>query len=584
MESDASHPLGRIVRLLRPYAAGERGAFAAGASLSVMTVVLHVLRPWPLKWLVDGIGSTPVASAAVLAGAFIALSAAGALAAYGQAITLTGLGNRIVYRFRERLFAHVLRQPLAYHQGKEVGELMTRIVYDTSRLRRGVNGLLVRVVQPLALFAASMAVLTWIDPRLALLLLLGGSVALLLMSRRGRRITAVARKQRAKEGQLAALVGSELAAVRELQAFGVAGSAVTARFAARNQRSLRQELKLQRLALGLAMRVDVAIAASIALAMWVGADRIAAGAMTTGDLVLFLSYALALSGPFAAFSQATARLGRTFACADRLERIMRRADALADLPGAVDAAGLRGAIDFEQVSVRTPKRRRSDRKWSLDGVSCTLPSGQRIAIVGGNGAGKSTLLSLVLRLADPGRGRVLLDGRELREYALESLRKEISIVFQGSVLTGVSVRANIALGVPEATLDAVRAAAQQAGVAEFIERLPQGYDTIVRRGGELFSGGERQRLVLARALLRDGALWLLDEPTTGLDHDAAAALTQRLLDVTRGRTALWVTHDPALLARMDWVLELRDGRVAYSGPVSTYPGLGAVGHAPPSTT
>ncbi len=565
-------PLTLIARLLRPHAVGEGRALAGGATLGVVTVALSVLRPWPLKWLVDGLSGTPVASPAVLAGAFAALSVLGALTAYAQAMMLSGLGNRVLHRFRERLFAHILLQPLAYHRGREVGELITRIVYDTARLRRGLIGLLVRVIQPLGLFGASMVVLLWIDPRLAAVLLLGGGAAMLMMRRRGRRVATVARRQRTQEGRLASLVGSELAAIRELQAFGVTSSAVAARFTARNQRSLRQELKLQRLSLGLVMRVDIAIAASIALAMWIGADGIAAGGLGAGDLVLFLSYALALQGPFAAFSQATTRVGRTFASAERLERIMRRATPPADGPHTVDASQVQGALQFENVSVRAPKRRRSDRKWSLDSVSCTLPAGQRIALVGGNGAGKSTVLSLVLRLAAPTRGRVLLDGRDLQEYSLTGLRQQISVVFQDTILTGVSVRDNIALGAPDASLDAVRAAAAQAEVAHFIEGLPQGYDTIVRRSGDLFSGGERQRLALARALLRDGSIWLLDEPTTGIDHAAAASLTDRLLEVTRGRTLLWVTHDPALLARMDWVLALRDGQLCYNGPAAEFPG------------
>ena len=584
MEGTPRHPLLRIAGMLRPHAAGEGAAFAGGAALGIATVALHVLRPWPLKWIVDGFTGAPVASPLALSLAFVVLSIAGAAASYGQAMILNGLGNRILYRFRERLFGHVLRQPLAFHEAREVGELMTRIVYDTTRLRRGLNGMLVRIVQTIALFVASMVVLLWIDPRLAAVLLAGGGVALLMMQRRGRRIASVARKQRTKEGRLAALVGSELMAVRELQAFGIGGSAVSARFAARNSRSLTQELKLQRLSLGLSLRVDVAIAASIALAMWLGASGVGLGELSAGDLVLFLSYALALRAPFADFALATARIGRTFACADRLDRIMRRGIAIADLPDAVDAASVRGDLRFEGVSMRMPKRRRSDRKWTLEQVDCDLTAGRRIAIVGGNGAGKSTLLSLVLRLADPSRGRILLDGRDVREYALESLRRRMSVVFQDSVLTGVSVRDNIALGEPGAPLDAVRAAAAQAGVAQFIERLPQGYDTIVRRGGELFSGGERQRIALARALLRDGRIWLLDEPTTGLDHASALELTDRLLEVTAGRTVLWVTHDPELLARMDLVLELQAGRLVFSGTPSEYAGRDSSRVPAPSTT
>ena len=595
MASGTRRPLRRIVALLRPHAGGERASFAAGAVLGVATVVLLVLRPWPLKWIVDHLvavtgstawrsplGWTPASSEqaiVVLSVTFVLLAMATAVAAYAQSLVLNGLGNRILYRFRAALFDSVLRQPLSFHEAREVGELMTRVVYDTSRLRRGLNGMLVRIVQTVALFMATFVVLLWIDWTLGAVLALGGGIALFTMRRRGRRIASVARRQRSKEGRLAALVGNELMAVRELQAFGVSGSSVAARFASRNSGSLRQEQKLQRLSLGLLLRVDVALAASTALAIWFGASGALYGSMTTGDLVLFLSYALALRGPFADFALQTARLGRTYACADRLERIAGRDAGITDIAGAIDASAVRGALRFESVALRAAKRRRSDRKWTLDGIDCTLPAGQRIAVIGGNGAGKSMLLAMVLRLADPSRGRVWLDDRDVRDYATASLRAQMSVVFQDSVLTGVSVRDNIALGAPGADLEAIRRAADAAGAATFIDGLPNGYDTLVRRGGGLFSGGQRQRLALARALLRDGRIWLLDEPVTGLDHGSAVDLTTRLLDVTRGKTVLWVSHDPELLPRMDWVLEMKEGRIAFSGPVAEYVGRNAPGAA-----
>ncbi len=563
-------PLRRIAAMLRPHAAGEAQAIVGGAALGVATVALHVLRPWPLKWIVDGLDAASQSRLALLSLAFVGLAIAGASAAYFQSLVLNGLGNRVLYRFRERLFGHILRQPLAFHESREVGELITRIVYDTARLRRGLNSILVRIVQTVALFGATLGVLLWLDWRLAAVLLVGGTVALMMMRQRGQRIAEVAKKQRTKEGQLASLVGSELLAVRELQTFGIGSSAVWARFAARNSRSLRQELKLQRLTLGLGLRVDIAIAASIALAMWLGAVSVISGELTAGDLVLFLSYALALRGPFADFALTTARLGRTFACADRLDRITLRGSSIQDSPNALDASEVRGALRFEGLALRSPKRLRAGRKWTLDGIDCVLPAGQRIGVIGGNGAGKSTLLSLVLRLADPTRGRILLDDRELREYAVESLRAQMSVVFQDSVLTGVSVRDNIALGVPGATDRAVIAAAEAADAARLIARLPMGYDTIVRRGGDLFSGGELQRIALARALLRDGRIWLLDEPTTGLDRATAQEITGRLLQATSGRTTLWVTHDLDLMSRIDWILELHDGKVVFSGPAPTH--------------
>ncbi|MDP3910462.1 MAG: ABC transporter ATP-binding protein, partial [Gemmatimonadales bacterium] len=194
------------------------------------------------------------------------------------------------------------------------------------------------------------------------------------------------------------------------------------------------------------------------------------------------------------------------------------------------------------------------------------------AIVGPNGAGKSTLLRVVLRLTDPTGGVLRLDGRDIRDYTLASLRHQMSVVFQDSVLFGLSVRDNIALGNEDATEDAVRAAAQRACLDTLVARLPQGYDTPVRHRGGLFSGGERQRIALARALLRDGRVWLLDEPTNGIDAATAQELVSLLLDATAGRTALWVTHDPAILPQLDRVLVVEEGRAAFTGTPDEYGG------------
>jgi len=576
-------PLRRIVALLRPYADGEGGPLAAGALLSVGAVVLHVLRPWPLKWILDyvsgkhasgavvgWVASAPTAGIALLSLLFVAIGVALAGAEYAQALLLNGLGNRVLFRFRAALFGHILRQPLAFHESREVGELLTRVVYDTSRLRRGLNGLLMKVFQTLALFGAILVVLLWIDVALGAILALGGLAALVAMRRRGPQIARAARKQRVKEGGLAGLVANELSSIRELQTFGLAGSAVQARFSARNKGSLRQEQKVRKLAAGLSLRVEILLALSIALALWFGTHAVLTGRLTPGVLVLFFSYAMSLRAPFLGFAYQTARVGRTYASADRLARIVERTSAIADAPGAVPAPPLTGDLRFEKVALKTPKGRRGGRKWTLDGLSCSLPAGRRIAVLGANGSGKSTLLSLVLRLADPDRGQILLDGRELHAYTLESLRSQMSVVFQDSVLSGLSVRDNIALGRPDASMDAVQESAHAAHISRFIERLPQGYDTPVRRGGELFSGGERQRLALARALLRDGRIWLLDEPTTGLDRATAEDVTAVLFEATRGRTTLWVTHDPELVSRFDWVLVLKQGRSVFSGAPDSY--------------
>jgi ATP-binding cassette subfamily B protein len=574
--------LRRIGAMLAPHAACEGRALAAGAVLGISVVVLHVLLPWPLKWILDFLAGSrhgtaapkwlddsPERSLLALSAAFVVLALAGAAAQYGQVMVLNGAGNRIVSRFRTVLFGHLLRQPLSYLERRDVGELLTRIVYDTSRLRRGLNGLLIQIVQTIALFIAILSVLWWHNEAMGTALGIGGLLALLAMLRWGRRIAKAAKKQRRKEGKLAGLVAEELRSIRELQAFGLARSAVLSRFGTRSVRSLRQEQKAQRLAAGLSFRVEAILAIMVGLAVVLGVRAVGTGELSAGDLWLFVSYAAALRSPFTAFAQQTARLGRTYACGERLAKLAERDPEIQDGPYAF-AGFLRGELAFEAVSVKAPKRTRGSRKWTLHEISCRFPLEKRIGVVGPNGSGKSTLLRLVLRLTDPASGRVLLDGRDVREYTLESLRRQMSMVFQDSVLAGLTVRENIIFGLPRVNDLSLKSAATAARAHQFIEALPQGYETKVRRGGDLFSGGERQRLALARALLRGGRVWLLDEPTAGLDDATARELVDALLEVTTGRTALWVTHDPELIARLDWVLALDRGRVAFNGPPDAY--------------
>ncbi len=201
----------------------------------------------------------------------------------------------------------------------------------------------------------------------------------------------------------------------------------------------------------------------------------------------------------------------------------------------------------------------------LAGVSFRLEAGQRLAVLGPNGAGKSTLLRHVLRLSDPDEGRVLLDGRDVRDYTVASVRGQVGVVYQDAAFFGLTVRENISVGRPSASDEEVRRAAERARIAAVVEGLPEKYDTVVWRRGRLFSSGERQRLALARAILRDGRIWLLDEPTTGLDAVAAAQLEEALLEATRGRTTFWITHHLPVAMKLDRVLLLDGGRAKFFG-------------------
>lgn len=570
----------RLARILRPLVAPDRRLLLAGAGLSGLYVAFRVAQPWPLKWIIDGLTGQRVEwldrltdaaplSLAVLSAVYVVIALGAALSEYGQRLVLAGLGNRVVHRFRGDLYAHVLRQSLGFHERREPGELLTRIIYDTARLRQGTNAILTRVFQNLFLFAATIAVLVWISIPLAGVVAVSGVLAIALMGRNARRIRRASRDSRRREGRLAALVSDTLLGIRELQTFRPEVT-TDERFTRKNAKGLKQEQKVRRLAAALVFRVEFVLTITVAVVMWFGTSAVEAGRLTPGDLVLFISYAVALYRPYRQVARQAARMGRTFASADRLMKIMATEPAVANRPGATTAPMLDGAIDFDEVSVTSPRRRRGGRKRVLREVSFGVKAGERVAVVGPNGAGKSTILRLALRLADPVGGVVRLDGRDVRDYTIESIRRQMSVVFQGSVFFGLTVRDNIALGRSDATVEEVRDAARRARTSNFIEALELGYDTRVRQGGRLFSVGERQRIAVARALLTDGRIWLLDEPTTGLDPKMASDITDQLFQSTEGHTVLWITHDPTIIASFDRVLALRKGRVRFSGTPSEY--------------
>ena len=576
-----AYQLRRIARLLRPYAAGERKRLAAGALVGVAMVLLHVVRPWPLKWLLDLLTTHHAKSAVVswasnagiagfvaLGAAFVAVSLLYAVAEYAQRMLLSGVSNRTTYRLRTALFERLLVKPLPFHELHESGELLTRVVYDTMRLRRGVAGILMHLFQTLFLFIATLAVLLWVAPLLAALITVGGAAALALMHNRSVGIATMTRRQRRKEGRVAALASDELQSVREVQMFGHGSSAATARFRRKSQRSLGGEQQVSRLAAALSMHIEIIFAATVAAALAFGAYLVTRETLSAGDLVLFVSYALALREPFNQFGKQTSRLGRTAACAERLEKLME--DPELAVPPSSPAPPLRGALSIEDVSMKTPKKIRSSRKLALDEISFAVAPGERVAVVGPNGSGKSTLLRTVLGLAVPDSGRVTIDGLDIRTLDPASLRAQISVVFQDSTLFGLTVRENILIGRPGATEGEIVAAAEAAYVSRFIAALPAGYDTPIRRRGALLSTGERQRIAIARAFLRDGRMWLLDEPTAGLDRKTAEAMTEMLLERTRGRTTLWMTHDPSVLPHLDRVVALHKGRIVFVGTVDEH--------------
>jgi len=395
----------------------------------------------------------------------------------------------------------------------------------------------------------------WMDWRLTLLSLTIVPVVAFTGAVFSRRIKSLVKKNREKEGDLASNAGESLGAVHVLQAFGGADRAAKA-YERQNRSSLRSGLKSGRVEALMTRTLDLLTSAGTAVTLLLGASAVARGELTAGALLVFLTYQRTLFRPVRQLARIAARSAKASACGERVLEVLDTPIGIQDRPGARKCGALSGRIDVEGVTLRYP---RGD--MALQDVTFHVPAGSVAVLRGESGAGKSTLLTLLPRLMDPTAGVIRMDGQDIRDFTLDSLRSQIAMVFQDSVLFGMSLRENIALGDPDATPEQIEAAAEAAGVMRFAPELPNGLDTVVGERGAQLSGGQRQRVALARAALRNAPILVLDEPFSHLDEASRDHVLAALHNVSAGRTVLLVTHQEHPGFHADVEVVLAGGRV-----------------------
>jgi ATP-binding cassette subfamily B protein len=572
---DSLPGLGRLTRRFWPYLGRERPLIVASLLTLYIEIGLRLLEPWPLKVVLDRVVATARGHGvrrlpfldAVDAGTLLALAAlavivfAGlrALAAYYNTVGFALVGNRVLTAVRNELYSHLQRLSLSFHTGARSGDLIVRVTSDVGLLQDvAVTALLPLLANALTLVGMA-AVMLWLNAPLTLLALATGPLFWAFTTRRSRRIRETARRQRQQEGAMAATAAESIGAVKVIHALSLEGTFARA-FTGQSRKNLATGVYATRLSAGLERTVDLLIAVATALVLWFGARQVLRGAMTPGDLVVFLAYLKNAFRPVKDFVKYTGRLAKASAAGERVLDLLDRVPDVRDLPGAVPAPALRGAVRFEGISFAYEPGRPA-----LEQVDCDVQPGQHVALVGPSGSGKSTFVSLILRLYDPTAGRVLIDGRDIRDYTLASLRAQTSVVLQDSLLFAATIRDNIAYGAPGAPPEAIEAAARLANAHAFIEALPHGYDTVVGERGVTLSNGQRQRIAIARAAIRRAPVLILDEPTTGLDGANERAVIEALDRVAEGRTTFLITHDLRLAARADLILYLDDGRLRERG-------------------
>jgi len=551
---------------LRPYRWWFLLALIQVAGMSA----LELLKPWPLKLVIDNVltgtvpGWWPFADSrttTLLAAASVGLVALyvvlGALSVVNNYTTIS-IGQGMVNDLRGRLYAHLQRLSLSFHSRASVGDLIYRVTSDTYAIQTLTMNGLFPIVSALFLLVGMFVIMLRLDPILTLLAL--GVCPLLLVGviLVNHRLTALATEAREKESAVYELVQRNLAAIRVVQAFSREAEEHR-RFVAGSRASLQSSLRLYTLQTAYGAGTNVIMAVGTALVLWFGAEHVWRGRLTAGDLIVFVSYLASLYGPINSIVQTYGMISSAKAGVVRVFDILGAEASLKDGTAAL-VEPVRGRIEFRQVRFTYGSERPA-----LQQVNLVVEPGDCVAIVGPTGAGKSTLVGLVARFYDPTEGQVLLDGVDIRTLRLSALRQQVAMVLQPPIVFPLSIHDNIAYGRPSASRAEVEAAGRTAQADGFISRLPAGYDTIVGEQGATLSEGERQRLTIARALLRNAPLLILDEPTSSVDAATEAAIMDGLHRLIAGRTTFVIAHRLSTVRRATRIVFLDEGVVVESG-------------------
>ncbi len=558
----------RALQFFRP----ERARIGGVLALMLAGIGANLLKPWPVAIVVDLLkfpGDFPRGTELKMA-AFNALPFAvcllvatllqGGLNALQNYLAIA-IGLSGLRRVRNEVFDKLQRLSLRFHQGRNTGDLIHRAAWDTYSFQTLFQQGLMTTASAVLSFVLMVVVMARLNGRLTLVALATVPLLLLVIRVFGRRMMEQGATAQQADSQVTSLVQQSITALPLVQSY-TREEHEAARFGTHTEQAQTRRLAQHGWEVAYWCAVTAVLGLGAAGILWLGADQVLQGKLTVGELLVFLTYLAQFYEPLNQLSHVGATISNASVGAKRVFEILDTPEEVKDAPDAkpIVRSALRGELAFNSVSFRY-----SDDREILRGVSFTLAPGQSVAIIGPSGVGKTTLLNLVPRFFDPTGGAIQLDGADLRSLRVRDLRAHVAVVLQEPILLPTSIAENIAYGRPGATRAEVEAAAKAANAHVFIEKLPQKFDTIVGDGAARLSVGERQRLNLARAFLKDAPILLLDEPTSALDAESEALVVESLKRLMRGRTTLIVAHRLSTIRDLDKILVLEDGRVSETG-------------------
>jgi subfamily B ATP-binding cassette protein MsbA len=542
-----------------------------GTLAAVGDAIANLLGPVPLKIVLDNVlrSKAPTGWLNTLmvsmvgadkpAIAVLVIALFGALCAYAEKLLTTSVGQWVMHDLRQTLYFHIQRLSLAYHDQKSTGELLSTLTSDIDSIQTFISSNFLDALIDVVTLVGMVVVMFCINWQFTLIALSVAPVLALVVFKYTRSIRKASREVRKKQGEMVSVIQEVLSSMRVVKAFAREDYEVH-RLEEESLENVEIALRARGVKARLAPLVEVIVAIGTGLVLWFGARLVLAGSLSAGSLVMFIWYLGKMYKPMQDLSKMTDAYSKAAIGYERIREILDRDGEVKDQPGARRVSRLKGAIEFDHVTFGY------DPKCpTLEDVSFRIEPGQVAAFVGPTGAGKTTIISLISRFYDPVSGAVKIDGLDVRRYQQRSLREHISVVLQETILFHGTVWQNIAYGKPDASRAEILKAAELANATEFIEKMPNGYDTLVGERGVSLSGGQRQRIAIARAVIRNTPVLILDEPSSGLDAESEKLVFEALDRLMKGKTSIVIAHRLSTIRSADVIFVVRDGKLIETG-------------------
>ena len=557
-----------------PFLKPRRNGLLLALVILLLETGASLAQPWPFALTIDYVltdnkqlppflPSFLSDEALLLAGiAFliVAIFAATRSIAAFRRYLLSKLGQETVFDMRDALYAKVHALGLDYHGKKRTGDTITRVTSDVKEVRSLLVDSVVEVLSSVLVLFGMLVVMVWLNWQLTLLALVTVPFLFLAVRRYRQALIERMRVVRTREGAIASVMQEAITGIRAVKIFGREDDEME-RFRKESRESLKASVDSSVIEAKFSTVLGVVGGLGTALVVYFGARQVLAGVLSLGDLTVFVAYLALFLSPLWALSRQVNQIGKSLVSGERIIELLKAEPTVKDSPDARPAPRFYGRVTFEDIHFAYEE----EAGEVLRGMDFDVEAGSRVALVGVSGAGKTTVTSLIARLYDPQSGRVLVDGENVRDFTLKSLRDSITFVPQEPMLFRATVAENISYGRPGATGQEIEYAAEMAGADVFIRELPEGYDTLLSERGESLSGGQRQRISIARAMLRDTPILILDEPQAGLDAEVARAVEGSWRALTEGSTTFVIAHELRLVRNVDQILVIEDGRIAENG-------------------